>query len=105
MRYIQLLSWEWDDQLICRSWKLLSHSFFSFQFSMRVDEQCKVLCKKDGLSKVETSAFKKRIDEDYRVNMYENGVVLGETKGFCQRKIRSYLCFSSGSWTTSQLQW
>eukprot|EP00897_Mesotaenium_endlicherianum_P009787 jgi/Mesen1/8837/ME000053S08240 len=40
-----------------------------YHFSMRVDEQCKVVCKKEPISKSEAKLFKERIDEDYRINM------------------------------------
>jgi transmembrane 9 superfamily protein 2/4 len=36
---------------------------------MRVDEQCKVLCRIDALSVAQTKAFKAKIEDDYRVNM------------------------------------
>lgn len=36
---------------------------------MRVDEQCKVLCRIDSLNTEQTAAFKAKIDDDYRVNM------------------------------------
>lgn len=37
---------------------------------MRVDEQCKVLCRIDALSAAQAKAFKSKIEDDYRVNMY-----------------------------------
>jgi len=39
------------------------------QIQMRVDEQCKVLCRIDALSAAQTNAFKVKIEDDYRVNM------------------------------------
>ncbi|KAF5832623.1 EMP/nonaspanin domain family protein [Dunaliella salina] len=40
-----------------------------YQIQMRVDEQCKVLCRIDALSGAQTKAFKAKIEDDYRVNM------------------------------------
>ena len=37
---------------------------------MRVDEQCKVLCRIESLSSAQGKAFRTKIDDDYRVNMY-----------------------------------
>lgn len=36
---------------------------------MRVDEQCKVLCRIDSLSGAQAKAFRNKIEDDYRVNM------------------------------------
>lgn len=36
---------------------------------MRVDEQCKVLCRIPALSGSQSKAFKQKIRDDYRVNM------------------------------------
>jgi hypothetical protein len=36
---------------------------------MRVNEQCKVLCRIESLSAAQTKAFKDKIDDDYKVNM------------------------------------
>lgn len=36
---------------------------------MRVDEQCKVLCRIDSLSGAQAKAFRAKIEDDYRVNM------------------------------------
>jgi transmembrane 9 superfamily protein 2/4 len=36
---------------------------------MRVNEQCKVLCRIESLSSAQTKAFKDKIDDDYKVNM------------------------------------
>lgn len=40
-----------------------------YQFLMRTDEQCKVLCRIEKLSKEQAKAFKDKIDDDYKVNM------------------------------------
>ena len=39
------------------------------QIQMRVDEQCKVLCRIEALSGAQAKAFKAKIEDDYRVNM------------------------------------
>lgn len=36
---------------------------------MRLDEQCKVVCKIDSLSQKQSNAFKSKIEDEYRVNM------------------------------------
>jgi hypothetical protein len=36
---------------------------------MRLDEQCKVVCKVDSLSQKQSNAFKSKIEDEYRVNM------------------------------------
>lgn len=36
---------------------------------MRVDEQCKVLCRIDALSGAQSKAFKEKVEDEYRVNM------------------------------------
>lgn len=36
---------------------------------MRVDEQCKVLCRIESLSAGQAKAFRGKIEDDYRVNM------------------------------------
>jgi hypothetical protein len=40
-----------------------------YQFYMRTDEQCKVLCRIESLSAVQSKAFKEKIADDYKVNM------------------------------------
>eukprot|EP00271_Cylindrocystis_brebissonii_P004203 TRINITY_DN157_c0_g3_i1.p1 TRINITY_DN157_c0_g3~~TRINITY_DN157_c0_g3_i1.p1 ORF type:complete len:642 (-),score=114.05 TRINITY_DN157_c0_g3_i1:537-2462(-) len=40
-----------------------------YEFEMRIDEQCKIVCKKDGLTKEEAKDLKSKIEEEYRVNM------------------------------------
>eukprot|EP00239_Pterosperma_sp_CCMP1384_P006602 CAMPEP_0197846788 /NCGR_PEP_ID=MMETSP1438-20131217/4352_1 /TAXON_ID=1461541 /ORGANISM="Pterosperma sp., Strain CCMP1384" /LENGTH=640 /DNA_ID=CAMNT_0043458551 /DNA_START=225 /DNA_END=2147 /DNA_ORIENTATION=+ len=40
-----------------------------YQLEVRLDEQCKVVCKIDGLSASQAKDFKGKIDDDYRVNM------------------------------------
>ena len=40
------------------------------QIFIRVDEQCKVLCKIDALTANQAKAFKSKIEDDYRVLMY-----------------------------------
>eukprot|EP00877_Chromochloris_zofingiensis_P001992 jgi/Chrzof1/11794/Cz06g10110.t1 len=40
-----------------------------YQLQMRVDEQCKVLCRIESLSSAQAKAFKDKIDDDYKVNM------------------------------------
>jgi transmembrane 9 superfamily protein 2/4 len=39
------------------------------QIFIRVDEQCKTLCKIDALSANQAKAFKGKIEDDYRVLM------------------------------------
>lgn len=39
------------------------------QIQMRVDEQCKVLCRIESLSGPQAKAFRTKIEDDYRVNM------------------------------------
>ncbi len=39
------------------------------QIQMRVDEQCKVLCRIETLSSAQAKAFRNKIEDDYRVNM------------------------------------
>lgn len=39
------------------------------QFEMRDDKLCKIVCRKEKLSKETLKAFKEKIDNDYRVNM------------------------------------
>ena len=41
----------------------------SVQVFIRMDEQCKVLCKIDSLPAEQAKAFKAKIEDDYRVNM------------------------------------
>ncbi len=41
----------------------------SVQISIRVDEQCKVLCKIDSLTANQGKAFLAKIEDDYRVMM------------------------------------
>lgn len=36
---------------------------------MRVDEQCKVLCRIESLSGAQAKAFRAKVEDDYRVNM------------------------------------
>lgn len=36
---------------------------------MRVDEQCKVLCRIDSMSAPQAKAFRAKVEDDYRVNM------------------------------------
>eukprot|EP00879_Flechtneria_rotunda_P003817 GHRR01004057.1.p1 GENE.GHRR01004057.1~~GHRR01004057.1.p1 ORF type:complete len:639 (+),score=130.92 GHRR01004057.1:208-2124(+) len=40
-----------------------------YQIQMRIDEQCKVLCRIKSLSAAQAKAFKGKIDDDYKVNM------------------------------------
>eukprot|EP00217_Crustomastix_stigmatica_P010071 CAMPEP_0183796094 /NCGR_PEP_ID=MMETSP0803_2-20130417/8158_1 /TAXON_ID=195967 /ORGANISM="Crustomastix stigmata, Strain CCMP3273" /LENGTH=637 /DNA_ID=CAMNT_0026040699 /DNA_START=40 /DNA_END=1953 /DNA_ORIENTATION=+ len=40
-----------------------------YQLEMRLDEQCKVVCKLDPLKAAQAKDFKNRIDDEYRVNM------------------------------------
>jgi transmembrane 9 superfamily protein 2/4 len=40
-----------------------------YEIKMRVDEQCKFLCKIDALSENQARAFRLKIDDDYKVNM------------------------------------
>ncbi len=39
------------------------------QIAMRVDEQCKVLCRIESLSGAQAKAFRAKVEDDYRVNM------------------------------------
>lgn len=36
---------------------------------MRVDEQCRYMCRIEALQPAQTKAFRTRVEEDYRVNM------------------------------------
>lgn len=40
-----------------------------YKLEMRLDEQCKVVCKLDGLTGKQTSDFQNKIEDEYRVNM------------------------------------
>eukprot|EP00798_Chlamydomonas_sp_ICE-L_P013447 gene13447-19305_t len=40
-----------------------------YQVQMRVDEQCKLLCRIPSMSAKDAKAFQNKIDDDYRVNM------------------------------------
>lgn len=40
-----------------------------YQIQMRVDEQCKVLCRIEALTEEQADAFIAKIDDDYKVNM------------------------------------
>ena len=40
-----------------------------YQIQMRVDEQCKVLCRIESMNAAMTKAFRLKIEDDYRVNM------------------------------------
>jgi transmembrane 9 superfamily protein 2/4 len=40
-----------------------------YQLQMRVDEQCKVLCRIESLTADEAAAFQEKIDDDYKINM------------------------------------
>ncbi|GLI64024.1 hypothetical protein VaNZ11_007185 [Volvox africanus] len=40
-----------------------------YQIQMRVDEQCKVLCRIESLSSAQAKAFRAKVEDDYRVNM------------------------------------
>lgn len=40
-----------------------------YQIHMRVDEQCKVLCRIESLSEAQADAFIAKVDDDYKVNM------------------------------------
>ena len=40
-----------------------------YQLEMRLDEQCKVLCKIDALNAEQAREFQSKIEDDYRVNM------------------------------------
>jgi hypothetical protein len=41
-----------------------------YQMNMRNDQECKVLCKIDSLSKEQSKAFQAKIEDDYKVNMW-----------------------------------
>ena len=40
------------------------------QIQMRVDEQCKVLCRIERLTEGQSKALKEKIDDDYKAHMY-----------------------------------
>ena len=40
-----------------------------YQIEIRLDEQCKVICKIDSLSASQAKSFQSKIDDEYRVNM------------------------------------
>lgn len=40
-----------------------------FQFKMKEDKQCKIVCRKEKLGEKSAALFKERIENDYRVNM------------------------------------
>lgn len=40
-----------------------------YQIAMRVDEQCKVLCRIMAMTSAQADAFRNKVDDDYRVNM------------------------------------
>eukprot|EP00195_Chlamydomonas_chlamydogama_P006578 CAMPEP_0202903266 /NCGR_PEP_ID=MMETSP1392-20130828/23330_1 /ASSEMBLY_ACC=CAM_ASM_000868 /TAXON_ID=225041 /ORGANISM="Chlamydomonas chlamydogama, Strain SAG 11-48b" /LENGTH=640 /DNA_ID=CAMNT_0049590357 /DNA_START=131 /DNA_END=2053 /DNA_ORIENTATION=+ len=40
-----------------------------YQIQMRVDEQCKILCRIEALTTAQAKAFRAKVDDDYRVNM------------------------------------
>ncbi len=40
-----------------------------YQINMRVDEQCKILCRIDSLSAPQAKAFQTKIQDEYRVVM------------------------------------
>jgi hypothetical protein len=40
-----------------------------YQLQMRVDEQCKVLCRIESLTAEQAKAFKDKIEDDYKVFM------------------------------------
>ncbi|KAK9811371.1 hypothetical protein WJX72_002736 [[Myrmecia] bisecta] len=41
----------------------------AYEIKIRVDEQCKVLCRIDSLSESQAKAFRVKIEDEYRVNM------------------------------------
>jgi hypothetical protein len=43
--------------------------FVHMQFRMKVDKQCKIVCRKEKLDEKSAALFKDRIGNDYRVNM------------------------------------
>ena len=42
---------------------------------MRIDEQCKIVCRKEALAKEEAKDLKSKIEEEYRVNMCVTSVL------------------------------
>ena len=40
-----------------------------FQFNMKDDKQCQVVCRKQALDEKSAALFRERIENDYRVNM------------------------------------
>ena len=48
----------------------------TWQIFIRVDEQCKVLCRIDSLKENQAKAFKVKVEDEYRVLMYAHPVLL-----------------------------
>ena len=65
------------------------------QIFIRVDEQCKVLCKIDALTANQAKAFKSKIEDDYRVLMY---VLFAARLGYKQREVALQLSFAMRSY-------
>lgn len=55
---------------------------------MRVDEQCKVLCRIESLSEAQADAFIAKIDDDYKVNMWvpKAAQLVGQDYSCCAQK-------------------
>eukprot|EP01023_Acetabularia_acetabulum_P005269 TRINITY_DN12148_c0_g1_i1.p2 TRINITY_DN12148_c0_g1~~TRINITY_DN12148_c0_g1_i1.p2 ORF type:complete len:227 (-),score=28.91 TRINITY_DN12148_c0_g1_i1:197-877(-) len=62
---------------------------------MRTDESCKILCRIEALSDVQTKVFQERIEDDYRVNMILDNLPVGmvkfrEEEGGMTQRIKTY---------------
>jgi len=51
-----------------------------YQIEIRLDEQCKVVCKIDALTPSQAKDFKSKIDDEYRVNMILDNLPVGMVK-------------------------
>uniref|UniRef100_A0A7S0WU25 Transmembrane 9 superfamily member n=1 Tax=Pyramimonas obovata TaxID=1411642 RepID=A0A7S0WU25_9CHLO len=51
-----------------------------YHIEIRLDEQCKVVCKIDALTLFQAKVFKTKIDEEYRVNMILDNLPVGMVK-------------------------
>jgi transmembrane 9 superfamily protein 2/4 len=51
-----------------------------YQIEIRLDEQCKVVCKIDALTPSQAKDFKSKVDDEYRVNMILDNLPVGMVK-------------------------
>mmetsp|Transcript_33876 Transcript_33876/g.46916 ORF Transcript_33876/g.46916 Transcript_33876/m.46916 type:complete len:644 (-) Transcript_33876:53-1984(-) len=51
-----------------------------YQIEIRLDEQCKVVCKIDGITPSQAKDFRSKIDDEYRVNMILDNLPVGMVK-------------------------